>query len=66
MGVWNPEPHWHSDEILLKQAVRSARTHHESRARRPRWSHVADAFGVGSSLSMALCRRFDLDPEEKI
>ena len=30
----------------------------------PRWALVRDAFGTGSGVATALCRRFDLDPDE--
>lgn len=30
--------------------------------RAPRWVHVADAFGLGSTYAGQLCRRFGLDP----
>ncbi|HZX80296.1 MAG TPA: hypothetical protein VFE72_04995 [Lysobacter sp.] len=31
-----------------------------------RWSHVMDATGQGSQSSIALCRRFGFDPDEKL
>ncbi|HEY4530120.1 MAG TPA: hypothetical protein VIG97_07305 [Luteimonas sp.] len=31
-----------------------------------RWSHVMDATGLGSQSSIALCRRFGFDPDEKV
>lgn len=33
---------------------------------RVRWVAVRDLFGVGSTVAYALCREFDLDPEETI
>jgi len=32
----------------------------------PRWSWVASAFGLGSTSSIKLCRRFELDPDEMV
>lgn len=31
-----------------------------------RWVVVRDLFGVGSTVANALCREFDMDPEEMI
>lgn len=52
------------DANLLERAVRSAR----GRTGRinPRWVGVADAFALGSTYSRQLCRRFGLDPDEKV
>lgn len=36
-----------------------------SSERKPRWAHVADALGVGSTKAHELCRRFDVDPDEE-
>lgn len=33
---------------------------------RPRWAHVMDATGLGSTRSTELCRRFDFDPSEMV
>lgn len=64
MSTWTPEPHWPSDEQLLERAVSNAGrrclcTHF-------RWFHVRGDLGVGSTLAQALCRRFGLDPDEKV
>lgn len=37
-----------------------------SRNPQPRWVLVRDQFAVGSTVSKALCREFDLDPDEVI
>lgn len=58
-GRWGWEQHWPTDSDLLERAVRNAGSWH-----RPRWSHVADKLAVGSSVAIALCQRFGLDPEE--
>lgn len=52
------------DTELLERAVRNAR----GRTGRinPRWIGVADTFGLGSTYSRQLVRRFGLDPDEKV
>jgi hypothetical protein len=30
----------------------------------PKWAHVRDAFGIGSTSATELCRRFSSDPDE--
>lgn len=35
-----------------------------SYARKPRWAHVSDATGLGSTSSAELCRRFGFNPDE--
>lgn len=49
------------DEDLIKRAVRNAR----AKAGRPKWTAVADAFGLGSTYAAQLCRRFAIDPDEQ-
>jgi hypothetical protein len=57
----------YSDEELLRRAVKSARRRdHQKGFKHPRWSAVADAFALGSTYSMQLCARFDLDPHEMV
>lgn len=51
------------DEDLIRRAVWNARPR---KGRVPRWSAIADAFGLGSTYSMQLCRRFDVDPDQLI
>ncbi|KPW31371.1 Uncharacterized protein ALO87_00812 [Pseudomonas syringae pv. apii] len=51
-----------TEHELLARAVRAV-----SGSRRntmPRWGLVRDAFGTGSGVATALCRRFGLDPDE--
>lgn len=61
-----PDPkHTHTvydipDDDLLRRAIRNVR--HKKGA--PRWSGIAEAFALGSTYSMQLCCRFDLDPHE--
>lgn len=57
------ESHWPSDADLLERAVRGARS---GRAKNPRWHHVANAMGVGSTVATSLCRRYGLNPDEKV
>jgi len=54
-----------SDEKLLESAVRNARCRH-SRGYRARWEAVMDAFAVGSTMAVSLCRRFGFDPDEDV
>ena len=53
-----------SDEVLLERAVKTARA--KGRGYQPRWVAVMDRFMLGSTYSMQLCRRFGLDPDEKV
>lgn len=53
------------DDELLKRAVRNCRRS-RGRSRLPLWSVVGDRFALGSTYSIELCRRFDLDPEEMV
>ena len=50
------------DEELLLRALRNI----NPRRKKPRWSAVMDAFGLGSTYAHQLCARFDLDPDEEI
>lgn len=49
---------------MVERAVRNARPHRTTEA--PRWVAVMDVFGYGSTTSTELCRRFGLDPYEKV
>lgn len=51
------------DEELLKRAVSSCRPRRRSALR---WVAVSEAFCLGSTFSSQLCRRFGLDPDEKV
>jgi hypothetical protein len=53
------------DEILLRSAVRNARSRY-SRGYRPRWVAVMDTFAVGSTMAHELCTRFGFDPDERV
>ncbi len=52
------------DAELLKRAVRNARSRYGRHL--PRWTHVQEAFGLGSTYSQQLCLRFGLDPDEMV
>lgn len=50
------------DAELLGRVVRS-----KGRGRKgPRWARVSYLFNLGSTYSAQLCRRYGVDPEEKI
>ena len=51
------------DEELLRRAVSGAR---RGRGWSPRWSCVMEAFCLGSTYAAQLCRRFGLDPDERV
>ena len=51
------------DEKLLERAVKGARPW---RVDGPRWTAISDTFGLGSTYSRQLCRRFGLDPEQQV
>lgn len=48
---------------LIRRAVKNAG--HDS-PRRVRWAHVRDLFCTGATTAIALCRRFEIDPDEEI
>jgi hypothetical protein len=48
------------DESLIRRAVMNARP----KRGEPRWAAVADAFGLGSTYAIQLCRRFNIDPDK--
>ncbi len=53
------------DDELLRRAVKNARSR-TSAGYQTRWSCVAECFLVGSTYAAELCRRFGLDPDEKV
>jgi len=55
-----------SDDELLCRAVRNARSRVWQRVKHPRWVAVTESFTVGSTYAHLLCRRFGLDPDEKV
>ena len=55
------------DSELLERAVRNCRDRQSpKRVKHPRWVAVMDTFALGSTYSIELCRRFGLDPYEKV
>ena len=52
-----------TEEELVGRAVRAVRGS-SRRYKNPRWVLMKDAFGCGSGVATALCRRFNLDPDE--
>lgn len=51
-------------EDLVRRAVRNARPRKCEEVQR--WVAVGDAFAVGSTWAMQLCKYFNLDPHEMI
>lgn len=51
-----------TEDALLRRAVRAVRGNRRNTLQR--WALVRDAFGCGSGVATALCRRFGFDPEE--
>lgn len=49
-----------TDEELLRRAVTVAKR----KKCEPKWAAVGRSFGLGSTFSMQLCQRFNLDPWE--
>lgn len=56
------------EEDLIRQAVRNVRgpSKYRNKYGVPRWALVRDAFGVGSGVATALCRRYGFDPDEHL
>ena len=52
-----------TDHDLLKWVVEHAGDREPGH--RPRWSYVGELFGLGSGMSILLCRRFGLDPDHE-
>jgi len=51
-----------ADSELLRRVVRSI-ARNRPRRKEFAWAAVSDAFGLGSTYSAQLLRRFDLDPD---
>lgn len=52
-----------SDRELLRKLIENIG---EERPVNPRWVHVKDATGHGSTVSAAICRVLELDPDERV
>uniref|UniRef100_A0AAU6W341 Uncharacterized protein n=1 Tax=Pseudomonas phage Touem01 TaxID=3138548 RepID=A0AAU6W341_9VIRU len=50
------------EDDLIRRAVRNVRGSRRNTLQR--WALVRDAFGTGSGVATALCRRFGFDPDE--
>jgi hypothetical protein len=56
-----------ADNELLRRAVNGARARqYRKGCKHPRWVAVMDAFSLGSTYAVQLCRRFGLDPDEQV
>jgi hypothetical protein len=54
------------DVELLRRAIGSIRKSRREGAGQPRWSAVSDRFGLGSTYSQQLCRRFGFNPFDMV
>lgn len=52
------------DDLLLRRAVRSGRR--VKTGGEPRWVRITRLFGLGSTYAQQLCRRFEVDPDERV
>lgn len=48
------------DSVLLERAIGTIMYHRKSN--RPAWAEIKDVFGLGSTFSAQLCKRFGYDP----
>lgn len=55
-----------SDNELLGRAVKACRANYPKRTPHFRMTAVMETFQLGSTYASQLCRRFDLDPLEKV
>lgn len=53
-----------TDETLLEFAVKYAGK--DSVFHYPKWNHVANMCGLGQTSATLLCKRFGVDPDEKV
>ncbi len=53
-----------NNESLVRRALNNARSRDPGQCLR--WVAVMDTFALGSTYSMHLCRKFDLDPHEMV
>lgn len=56
------------EEDLIERVVRNVKgpSKYRSKYGVARWVLVRDAFGVGSGVANALCRRYGFDPDEAL
>lgn len=55
--------HTYPYRLLVENALRNLNTHSYNRQR---WAVVSDLFCIGSQGAIAICREFNLDPDELI
>lgn len=58
--------HNFEERDLVRRVMRNAKPVKQQHAGTPRWDWVSKTFTVGSSVAYALCREFQLDPEERV
>jgi len=58
--------HDFNERDLIGRVMRTAKPVKHKHAGTPRWGWVSKTFTVGSSVAYALCREFQLDPEERV
>lgn len=56
------------EEDLIERVVRNVKgpSKYRSKYGTARWVLVRDAFGVGSGVANALCRKYGFDPDENL
>lgn len=54
------------DAQLVERAVRNCRRQTMHGRKELRWGRVSERFALGSTYSIQLCRRFNLDPHEYV
>lgn len=52
------------DDNLLRRVVRSGRR--VKTGGEPRWVRITRLFGLGSTFAHQLCRRYEVDPDERV
>jgi hypothetical protein len=57
---------WITERNLIAGVMRNLRGPAGNTYGRPRWAIVTDVFALGSTSAQALCREFDLDPDEML
>jgi len=64
MGTLNLAGHAYEERRLLAYVMKYMRS--PTRHKQKRWVVVMGMFGVGSTVAHALCREFDLDPDDDL
>jgi len=55
---------WINERDLIRNVLRNLQGPAGNTYGRPRWAIVTDVFAIGSTAAHALCREFDLEPDE--